>query len=267
MTIEKKRENIPPQNIPNCEKCKGTGKINLTEKELKERENVLKKLGIKLNKIDFKPCDCINPEYQDYQKNIILLNKYISIYKKMNITDKYKNFCFDMYKLKILNPIFELCEKKYFINKQNKKKSGFLFWSYGPGTGKTLLSLSILNSLCVDFKIYGRFENTTFLWNTLKKFYNIDREKKYYSELDYLDMLANIDVLVLDDIGSEKISDWIKEQLYFIFEARNIENKITIITSNHSPNDMVRKLGDKIVSRMLEYTEAIEFEGKDWRQK
>ena len=173
-----------------------------------------------------------------------------------------------MYKLKIPTYVRALCDNRYFINGNGKKKYGFLFWSDGPGTGKTLLALSILNSLCVDFKTCGRYENTTFLWNTLKKFFNIDKKEKYFSELHYLDMLVWANVLVIDDIGSEKVSDWIVEQLYFIFEGRNVENKNTIITFNGTIDNLARKIGDKIVSRMLEYNELIEFDEKeDWRQK
>ncbi len=173
-----------------------------------------------------------------------------------------------MYKLPMLKHVKELLENKFFINEEGHKKTGFLFWSKTSGTGKTLLGLSILNSLAVDFKLKCRYENTTNMLSTLKHFFNKDKQDECYNELDYLDQLVNYDVLMLDDIGSEKVSDWVREKFYFIQEGRNIKpNKINIFTSNDSPEVLASKIGDKVVSRIIEYCELIKFEGTSWRSK
>jgi DNA replication protein DnaC len=180
-----------------------------------------------------------------------------------------------MYKLKIDKKVIDLLKQGWFLNKNGIKKTGFLFWSEGPGTGKTLLALSVMNSLAVEHGLTARFENTTIMFHDLRKYFNMDRDNLYYNELEYLDKLADVNVLILDDIGTEKISEWVREKLYFIMESRNVgiskggikEGKINLFTSNHSPDALAERIGDKIVSRIMEYNEPIEFIGEDWRNK
>lgn len=223
-----------------------------------------------MERLGFKKCECINPDYLKWQQTIEELKEYQKIYEKFGVTDKLKDFRFEMYKLQVFPPVLDLVDNKKFIDENGITKTGFLFWSTTSGTGKTLLALSIANSLAVDFKLSVRYENTIMLFSKLKNYYNMDRDNQYYNELDYLEELAAYDVLILDDIGSEKCSEWVREKLYFVIEKRNLDpNKINIYTSNDSPEILAAKVGEKIVSRMFEYAKVIEFTdsySKDWRQ-
>ncbi len=234
-----------------------------------ERKGFYEKMGVpSLNILKWYRCECSNPDYKKYNLLKADLAKYEDIIKHVNIPEgKYRDFCFDMYKLKIKECVLKLAQNKFYeVN--GIKKTGFLFWSNGPGTGKTLLSLSILNSLVVDFKMTARYENTTLLFGTLKKFFNMDRKNFCYNEINYLDQLVDVDILILDDIGTEKASEWVREKLYYVLEGRNMKaEKINLYTSNDSPETLCRKIGDKLVSRIFEYSEAIEFQNEDWRNK
>lgn len=224
-------------------------------------------MGLDPTKINFKVCGCTNPDYTEYIRAGSDLKIYNNIYENINFPDRCKDFCFEKYKLEIPVEVQSLIDNRYYVDDRGNKKYCLFFWG-SPGSGKTILSCSILNSICVEFKLAGRFENTvTTLWPSLKKFYNISHNEKYYSELEYLEDLAKVDILVIDDISSEKTSEWIREKLYYIYETRDVENKITITTSNYHPDALAMKLGDKIVSRMMEYNKCIEFEEVDWRQK
>ena len=173
-----------------------------------------------------------------------------------------------MWKLPIPKRVKELVEKKYCIGTDGNKKTGFMFLGHGSGTGKTLLGISILYSLVVQFKMKALYINTTLFFNELRGFYNLDMQNKMYNELSYLARLADVPVLMIDDLGAEKASEWMREKLYFILESRNMkDNKITLFTSNHLPDELSNTLGERIVSRIIEYNELSQFTGEDWRYK
>jgi len=255
--------------MTNCPKCHGTGKIPVDKKEIEIRKEKFEKIGIvDMKYFDFDRCDCRNPEYDKYISMQKDLNTYKDISKNINIPPKYKNFCFEMYKKPIPASVIELLKNKQFKDLNGVEKNGFLFWGYGAGTGKTLLAISIAHSLSVEYRMTFRYENTTMFLYNLKRFFNQDRQDKMYTELDYLEKLVNMDILIMDDIGTEKVSEWVKEKFYFIQENRSFYNdKITIYTSNDDIDTLANKIGDKIVSRIIESCQAIEFTGEDWRLK
>jgi|TARA_Y100000034_G_scaffold47492_1_gene58474 DNA replication protein DnaC len=72
-------------------------------------------------------------------------------------------------------------------------------------------------------------------------------------------------ILILDDVGSEKASDWTIETLYYLINKRYEEKKPTIITSNLPLSELADKVGDRITSRIAEMCEIVRLEGKDKR--
>lgn len=85
------------------------------------------------------------------------------------------------------------------------------------------------------------------------------------TEGDLLDRLASLHLLVLDDFGVEKISDWAYQLLYLIVNRRYSHNKTTIFTSNFSLEQISAQLGDdRLTSRIQHMCELLKFEG-DYR--
>ena len=68
--------------------------------------------------------------------------------------------------------------------------------------------------------------------------------------LDFLDRLAAVDLLHIDDLGAEHRTDWVLEQLYSIINARYEDERSTLITSNLGPDELAEQLGERIVSRL-----------------
>jgi primosomal protein DnaI len=87
--------------------------------------------------------------------------------------------------------------------------------------------------------------------------------------------------LVLDDLGSEKMSEWVGEQLFCIVNHRYNEQLPTVVTSNYNPTQIIRRMatvdrggnviddmqGQRIMSRIYEMCERVEIRGKDYRMK
>lgn len=82
-----------------------------------------------------------------------------------------------------------------------------------------------------------------------------------------IEKYSNYSTLMLDDIGTEKPSDWVLQTLYLIIDNRYSEMKETFITSNLSLDDLSRHLSDRIASRIAGMCKVIRLNGEDRRIK
>jgi hypothetical protein len=80
------------------------------------------------------------------------------------------------------------------------------------------------------------------------------------------------DLLVLDDLGAEKTSEWVEETLNLIVNTRYSERRLTIFTSNYEekedrtdPDSLLARVGFRMHSRLYEMCEFLEFDGADFR--
>jgi len=77
--------------------------------------------------------------------------------------------------------------------------------------------------------------------------------------------ICSVPVLLLDDIGAEKASEWVKQTLYLIIDNRYGNMKKTFITSNLTLNQISNQLDDRISSRIAGMSNTIRMQGKDRR--
>lgn len=148
----------------------------------------------------------------------------------------------------------------------NIHSQGLYLWG-GPGTGKTLLACIILNELIFRYKTNCKYAkiNRDFL-NTLRETYRKDSET-HGMEKTIETLFAEVEVLVLDDFGVQKESDWSNSKLYDLIDARYEQEKLTILTSNTSPAEWKDKAEGRIYSRLKEMTQEIHLECADYRLK
>lgn len=141
-----------------------------------------------------------------------------------------------------------------FINHRNGK--GIFF--FGPaGTGKTHLAVKIAQ------EVEGtRFVKVPKLLLSLKA--NFDGQG--YENEQIIQRLANTPILILDDLGAEKATEWVAETLYILIDERYGNMKPTVITSNFSLSELAERLGDRIVSRIMEMCRVIEIKTSDKRK-
>ena len=77
------------------------------------------------------------------------------------------------------------------------------------------------------------------------------------SESRLLDDLANTEILIIDDFGTEQVKDWISERFYQIINSRYVDKKVTIFTSNLPLDEL--QYDERITNRIKERTFRIPF--------
>ncbi|MEU0236812.1 hypothetical protein ABZ234_03910 [Nocardiopsis sp. NPDC006198] len=76
---------------------------------------------------------------------------------------------------------------------------------------------------------------------------------------------ANAPLAFIDDLGAAKTSEWVEEVNYRLINFRYEHQLPTIVTTNVLPDDLGRKLGDRVASRITEMAEPIALKGVDRR--
>ena len=100
------------------------------------------------------------------------------------------------------------------------------------------------------------------LYSELKESFD---KKGLESERAIMDRYSSAVLLVLDDVGSEQITDWKRSVLYALIDRRYREIKQTIITSNLSLDEIAALIDDRIASRIVEMGSVITMTGLDYR--
>ncbi len=133
---------------------------------------------------------------------------------------------------------------KHFEQMQEKGK-GLYFYSSTKGSGKTRLAASIGNALIKQYRVSVRFITTKALLDEIKSTFHEETGLTYSAVID---AIKRVDVLILDDIGTENKTDWVNETFFNIMDSRMTAHKITIFTSNTPIEGL--KHDEKIRSRI-----------------
>jgi len=145
-----------------------------------------------------------------------------------------------------------------------------LFLEGQPGVGKTHLAVAVLKQVIQSSGVRGLFYDTRDLLRVIRSTYDPSIRT---TELEILRPVMKADLLVLDDLGAEKTSEWVEETMNLIVNTRYNERRATIFTSNYmdipddtDPNSLLFRIGVRMRSRLHEMCEFIEMDGADYRE-
>jgi DNA replication protein DnaC len=138
-----------------------------------------------------------------------------------------------------------------------------------PGIGKTHIAVAVLRKVIADKGARGLFYDVRDLLRVIRSTYNpVVRT----AEMDILRPVMEADLLVLDDLGAEKPSEWVEETMNLIVNTRYNERRPTILTTNYEdlPEDagfdsLKVRIGFRLHSRLHEMCEFLEYDGGDYR--
>jgi len=153
-----------------------------------------------------------------------------------------------------------------------------LLFSGDNGVGKTHLAVAVLRELVTGKGARGQFWDFHELIREIKSSY--DPETKT-TELMVLEPVVEADVLLLDDLGAWKMTDWMNDTLFYILNSRYMAKRPTLITTNYQDvtreealaadslrrrEFLVERIGQRLRSRLMEMCLVVRLSGSDHRQ-
>jgi DNA replication protein DnaC len=114
--------------------------------------------------------------------------------------------------------------------------NGKSLWFFGEvGTGKTSLAMLISKAALDSGRSVAIYSMPRLL---------------AHSYMELFDRLTTVDLLHIDDVGAEKTSDWVLEQVYAIINERWQEERSIIVTTNLLDEELQAQIGPRTVSRL-----------------
>jgi DNA replication protein DnaC len=146
-----------------------------------------------------------------------------------------------------------------------------LFLEGQPGVGKTHLAVAVLRHVIESTAARGLFYDTRELLRLIRSTYDPSIRT---TEIEVLRPVLNADLLVLDDLGAEKTSEWVDETMNLIVNTRYSERRLTLFTSNYpdipdetEPNSLLFRIGARMRSRLHEMCEFVVLDAADYRER
>lgn len=174
-----------------------------------------------------------------------------------------------------------------FVEEYPAEKTGLLFVGT-VGVGKTHLAVGIIKALIRDKGIHCRFCDYRELLKSIQNSYNPSVQA---TEMEILRPVFEAEVLVLDELGAVRSTEWVFDTVNYILNSRYNENRTTIITTNYPDRAEQTKLdedtsrsysaaeraarretlgdriGERMRSRLHEMCKKVEIEGPDYREQ
>lgn len=171
-----------------------------------------------------------------------------------------------------MNPALEaakvFCEN--YVESFAEVDYGILF--VGPkGVGKTHLAVAVLRQLITRHGATGRFADYRDLLREIQSSYNPVSET---SELEILRPVLQADVLLLDELGSRRPTEWVLNTVTQLLNDRYSRQRITLFTSNHEDEPdpeggltLEDRIGEYARSRLYEMCRVQKLRGEDFRER
>ena len=136
-------------------------------------------------------------------------------------------------------------------------------WLFGnTGTGKTTLAM-LVSKAALDAGRSVAIYSLPKLLARIRRTY--DAEPGGDSYLEFFDRLTGVDLLHLDDLGAERSTEWVIEQLYALINERYERRLSIVVTTNVEHAQLEEQIGERTVSRMNEMCDEIALFGSDRR--
>lgn len=238
-------------------------------------------------KLDYERCNCKDAQkyWNEYdmkklqmleeEKKLQMMqefaNKVDKIIKNSKMSKRNLNYKFENFEVNSNNKKVYQSLKEYSEKLANSVERKGLILVGNNGVGKTHLACSIANELIKNGIpiIYGTLIN---LLAELKNTYDVDNN---ISEMEIIKLYEKVDLLIIDDLGKEKPSEWGLEKLFTIINSRYENNLPVIITTNYDQNSLINRLSingeietaKSIISRLYEMCYLVKIEDRDHRIK
>jgi DNA replication protein DnaC len=153
--------------------------------------------------------------------------------------------------------------RTYIDELDAKIAEGRGLWLEGDvGTGKTTLAM-LVSKKAIEAGHSVAIYSLPRLLARIRRTYDADARELSY--LQFFERLTSVDLLHIDDLGAEKRSDWVLEQLYAIVDERYATNRSIVVTTNMEVAALEDQIGARTVSRLAEICDTLPMYGDDRR--
>jgi DNA replication protein DnaC len=146
-------------------------------------------------------------------------------------------------------PVYDAV-KEYIEAIDERLDGGEGMWLMGDvGTGKTTLAM-LVSKAAVEAERTVAIYSLPRLLARIRRTYDAEAGEQSY--LEFFERLTSVDLLHVDDLGVEKRSDWVLEQLYAIVNERYEAQRSMVVTTNLDQAALEDQIGPRTVSRLVE---------------
>jgi DNA replication protein DnaC len=154
----------------------------------------------------------------------------------------------DMARDRAQAPVYEAV-KEFAERIEERLEKGEGLWLMGDvGTGKTTLAM-LVSKAAVEAGRTVAIYSLPRLLARIRRTYDAEAGEPY---LEFFERLTSVDLLHVDDLGVEKRSDWVLEQLYAIVNERYEAQRSIVVTTNLDQAALEQQIGPRTVSRLVE---------------
>ncbi len=159
-----------------------------------------------------------------------------------------------------MESIFETCFN--FVKSFDKSEENLLLYGE-PGLGKTFLSSCIAKDLLDQGKtVFYQTANNIF---GLLEDYKFRRSEQIVTK-DQIDRLFDVDLLIIDDLGTEFVNAYTSSTFFNILNARLLNKQKTIINTNLDISELDNLYSNRVISRLIGHYITLKFFGEDIRK-
>ena len=177
------------------------------------------------------------------------------------IPRRYRDVSFDRPPVSDLEPAIVAATRRYAGSIEDQLDAGRGLWFMGPpGTGKTTLAMLVSHAALKTGRSVAIYSLPRLL-NEIRDTHRAER-----SHVDLLDRLIRVDLLHIDDVGAERTTDWVLEELYSIVNGRYEDQRSIVITTNIlDRRALCEQITERTVSRLTEMCDELPLLGDDHR--
>ena len=177
------------------------------------------------------------------------------------IPRRYRGVSFDRAPVTEIEPRVIVEKTRAFAGRiEERLDAGHGLWFSGPtGTGKTTLAMIVAGAALKAGRSVAIYSLPRLL-NEIRDTHRTER-----SHIDLLDRLTSVDLLHIDDVGAERTTDWVLEELYSIVNARYEDERSIVFTTNLPYDELSEQIGERTVSRLAEMCDQLPLDGPDRR--
>jgi DNA replication protein DnaC len=198
-------------------------------------------------------CDCVKREQEQ--------KKLLELFNSAKIPKRYMSKNLDSFDKFRQPKAFKLAQNYLHGWYSMKREGKGLIFVGDVGTGKSHLAFALLLEL-LRRGITGMAATVPDLMDDLRPKRGETTEK----QIAQIETLKNIDLLLLDDLGAQRNTEWVTERLFIILNARYNNMLPTIITSNERLEDLEATPGwRRIIDRIVEMCAVVVMDGESYR--